>query len=154
MSRLSMKGLGLVLALIKKMKTGDDISITETGTETETETAPLRVKVVLLSWVILYRRSPSKSSNEYFRHAVTSLESEMDLKTGRNWHTSYGFQPLRELLCDLQHFPGVGSACSPDLCELYGTGQPAVGERQRHSNKTKVESKHGDAHCFGHFPVE
>ena len=35
-----MKGLGLVLALIKKMKTGDDISITET------ETAPLRVKVV------------------------------------------------------------------------------------------------------------
>ena len=43
MSRLSMKGLGLVLALIKKMKTGDDISITET------ETAPLRVKIVLLS---------------------------------------------------------------------------------------------------------
>lgn len=42
-----MKGLGLLLALIKKMKTGDDISITET--ETETETAPLRVKVVLLS---------------------------------------------------------------------------------------------------------
>ena len=40
-----MKGLGLVLALIKKMKTGDDI----TFTETETETAPLRVKVVLLS---------------------------------------------------------------------------------------------------------
>ena len=40
-----MKGLGLVLALIKKMKTGDEISITET----ETETAPLRVKVVLLS---------------------------------------------------------------------------------------------------------
>ena len=39
-----MKGLGLVLALIKKMKTGDDdISITET------ETAPLRVKIVLLS---------------------------------------------------------------------------------------------------------
>jgi len=38
-----MKGLGLVLALIKKMKTCDDISITET------ETAPLRVKVVLLS---------------------------------------------------------------------------------------------------------
>ena len=37
-----MKGLGLVLALIKKMKTGDDILITET----ETETAPLRVKVV------------------------------------------------------------------------------------------------------------
>lgn len=37
-----MKGLGLVLALIKKMKTGDDISITQTGTETET--APLRLR--------------------------------------------------------------------------------------------------------------
>ena len=42
MSRLSRKGLGLVLALVAKMKTGDEISITMT----ETETAPLGVKVV------------------------------------------------------------------------------------------------------------
>ena len=41
----------------------------------------------------------------------------------------------------------AGSRLRHDLCELYGTGEPAVGEGQRHGNKTKVESEHGDPHC-------
>ena len=87
------------------------------------------------------------------------------------WHskTHQQWNPATQatIMCDLQHcwgeiiisktttvsnidltFPGGGSrTCSHHLSELYGTGEPAVGERQRHSNETKVESKHGDAHC-------
>ena len=69
-----MKGLGLVLALIKKMKTGDDdISITET------ETAPLRVKIVLLSGELFCTGAHQASlPMSIFRHAVTSCESGGD----------------------------------------------------------------------------
>ena len=47
---------------------------------------------------------------------------------------------------------GVQPLLSPllseiSLGELNGTGQPAVGQRERHRNKPKVEAEHGHAHC-------
>ena len=96
MSRLSMKGLGLVLALIKKMKTGDDINHWDWGWLRHRE---IRWLCCWAELVCTGAHQPSLPRSS-LRHAVRSCESGGG---GPRW-TTVDHQPLRELGCDLQHW--------------------------------------------------
>ena len=71
MSRLSMKGLGLVLALIKKMKTGDDINHWDWGWLRHRE---IRWLCCWAELVCTGAHQPSLPRSS-LRHAVRSCES-------------------------------------------------------------------------------